>query len=47
MALIYMTDGYGHVTIEEPDYQVLWVTSGIKPSCYGNNLWGDIIYLNR
>ena len=47
MALIYMTDGYGHVSIDEPDYQVLWVTSGCSPNFYGNNLWGDIIYLNR
>mgnify|MGYP003629762746 CR=1 FL=1 len=35
-ALIYFTDGYGSVRVDEPNYPVAWVTSGIAPSFYGD-----------
>jgi|10_taG_2_1085330.scaffolds.fasta_scaffold00143_13 predicted metal-dependent peptidase len=30
-ALIYFTDGYGYVTVEEPEYPVIWVTTAVAP----------------
>jgi predicted metal-dependent peptidase len=47
-ALVYFTDGYGSVggwpeLDEEPDYPVVWATSGTTPSFRGCNEFGEVI----
>tara|TARA_R110000824_G_scaffold147253_1_gene316707 strand:+ start:1075 stop:2361 length:1287 start_codon:yes stop_codon:yes gene_type:complete len=43
-ALVYFTDGYGQVHSQEPNYPVLWLTSGIAPRFYGSQ-WGEVIWV--
>mgnify|MGYP003652979183 CR=1 FL=1 len=45
-ALVYMTDGYGSVSIEEPNYPVLWLTSGTTPSFRNYSKWGEHVALD-
>lgn len=45
-ALVYFTDGYGSVSIPDPGYPVLWVSSGTKPT-FVNEEFGDVVYINR
>jgi len=39
-ALVYMTDGYGSVSMDEPDYPVMWLSSGCTPSFRRAGKWG-------
>ena len=41
-SLIYFTDGYGQVYSEQPNYPVMWLTSGATPRFYGDQ-WGEVI----
>jgi len=44
-ALIYMTDGEGRVTHDEPPFPVLWVTSHVEPRFFNQAQWGEIVYI--
>jgi predicted metal-dependent peptidase len=44
-ALVYMTDGYGSVSVNEPTYPVLWLTSGVEPDFYRTSRWGEHVKL--
>ena len=39
-ALVYMTDGYGGVSVDEPNYPVMWLSSGCTPSFGRTGKWG-------
>ena len=43
--LVYMTDGYGNVEFERPEYPVLWVTNSVPPTFWNQSQWGEIVYM--
>jgi|TARA_R100001530_G_scaffold39196_2_gene30298 predicted metal-dependent peptidase len=45
-ALVYMTDGYGSVSVNEPTYPVLWLSSGCEPDFYRTSRWGKHVSLS-
>jgi len=43
-ALIYMTDGFGHVNVTAPNYPVMWLTTHQSPY-FKNRPFGQIVYI--